>query len=203
MRQRRQIAARSHRAFLGHHRNHVSLEHVHQQVQRGLANARVPASEDVGAQEHQRANLRHRKWRAGPGRVREDQVPLQLSQVRLRDRDFRQGAESGVDPVGGCVAGRDPVDESPGGPHPLASLGGDLDAGPSARHGAHLFQGEPVAGKNDAHEALLHHLSIRASVHDNVPRDAHRAEVRRHLGRGRRPHPQRCPPGAGRAQGRP
>ena len=138
--ERRQIAARAHGPLLRNDRNDVAMQHLEEQLQGALADARISPGEHVGAQKHERPHLGQRQRRAGARRVREDQVALQLAQIAFGNRHFGQRAESGVDAVGRRVALGDALHQRPGRPHPLPGGGGDLHARTSARRRAHLFQ---------------------------------------------------------------
>src|SRR5438105_4259642 len=67
--ERRQIAARAHGALLRNDRNDVAMQHLEEQLQGALADARISPGEHVGAQQHERPHLGQRQRRAGARRV--------------------------------------------------------------------------------------------------------------------------------------
>ena len=76
-----------------------AAEHLAQQVGDLGAGAGVAARQHRGAQQHHGADRVARQRRADAGRVRADQVALQLADLGRRDADLGEGAEAGVDAV--------------------------------------------------------------------------------------------------------
>ena len=153
VRQGSEIAARAHRALLGHDGDDVPLEQRDQEVQRALADSAVPSGEHVRAKQHQRAHCLRRQGDAHSGGVRMQQVALQLAEIGARDGHLGQRAEPGVHAVGGDAALGDAVHQPARGPHALARRRGDLDVGATGRGLRDLLELQRVAVDDDAHRA--------------------------------------------------
>jgi len=76
MRQRSEVAARAHRAFLGDDGDDVALEQRDEQVQRALADPLYPPASTFARSSMKRADGRSRKRGPCSCRVRQDQVAL-------------------------------------------------------------------------------------------------------------------------------
>ena len=99
MRERCQVAAGAYRSARRDSRMNAMIEQCDQRFERGQPDAGTPARQDVGAQGHHRADLRHRQGFIHASRVASQEIDLQRSQLIGRNGHFRQGAESGVDAV--------------------------------------------------------------------------------------------------------
>jgi hypothetical protein len=151
--ERREVAARADGSAARDHGMDARVERVDQPVERRAADPREPFREDVGAQNHHRPHRARRQRLADAGRMAPQQVALQVAERRLRNLHFRQRAESGVDAVDRCVAGRMAIDNR--------SSGVDgRRRGRAERHGRQvvgdrreLVEGQAVAVEGD-HQML-------------------------------------------------
>src|SRR5690606_15939845 len=113
-----------------------------------LTNAGVPAGKDVRATHHERAHHVSRQRFADAGGVGEDEVELEAIEIRSIDPHFGEGAETGVDAVGGLVALGELLHEVTGGTDAFAGFVGDRH--PCATSDADdVVDGERASGEYD------------------------------------------------------
>ncbi len=99
MAQRGEVTARSYASLLRHQGQHSSIQHCNQCFyQRRLHSARRP-EEDIGAEEHDRAD--HGRWErsAHARRMAADEIGLELVELVGGDSHVGEFPEAGIDPV--------------------------------------------------------------------------------------------------------
>ena len=107
MGQRREIAARAHRAFLGNHRRDSVFEHGDQRFDHSRTAAAVTLREHVRAQHQHCTSFGLRKWRTESARVTADEVELQFAELGWFDANVRELTEARIDAVNGAAFGDD------------------------------------------------------------------------------------------------
>ncbi len=151
MRERREVAARAHRAPGRDVRDDAGVEHVDEQLHRLQPRARVPLREGVRAKEQRAADDLVRIRLPHPARVAAQETQLQLGRLLGRDRLRDEPAEAGVDAVG--VLARVLLEECARGDDPLPATLGEGDPAPADRDVPDVVQHEIVAGEQ---ERLVH-----------------------------------------------
>jgi hypothetical protein len=106
VRQRRQVAAGTHRSFFRDHRVHATVQHRRQGPRHHGTHAAVSERQRVCAQRQDRARLGFRKRTANPTSVTANEVELQPVDFVFGNPHLAQLAETGVDPVHGPIAVR-------------------------------------------------------------------------------------------------
>ncbi len=119
MRQGGQVAARAERTLLGDERVNPPVEHFQQQAQRRLTDAGMALGQGVGADQHQRARGGLIEQVAHPHRMADEDIPLELLDLFLRDDPVFERAEAGRNPIDDFAAG-DKILHRPGRPADLA-----------------------------------------------------------------------------------
>ena len=104
MRERREVARRADRAFLGNDRQHVGIEQREQGIDDVAAHTRHAMRKARGLQQQHQAHDRRCERLADAGAVRQHEVLLQLRQLVVGDARLRELAEAGVDAVDRLVA---------------------------------------------------------------------------------------------------
>jgi len=99
MRQRRQIAGRTHTALRRHARMYAAIEHVDQQLGDHRSHAAGPAQQHVRPEQHHGAHRVRRQRVANARRVTADEIELQPARLLGRDTHVRELSESRVDAV--------------------------------------------------------------------------------------------------------
>ena len=80
MRQRREIAARADRSFLGNDRVDAAIQHRDKQLDDLQPDPAKAEREDVGSEQHHRAHFRLGKRAADAAGVAADEIQLELAQ---------------------------------------------------------------------------------------------------------------------------
>ena len=88
---------------------HAAIQQIDQPFERRDADARIALRQHVGAKRHHRADGAHRQRIVDARGMAAKEIELELAERVLRDRDFRQRSEAGVDPVHRRVTLRLPV----------------------------------------------------------------------------------------------
>ena len=157
MGERSEIAARAHRALLGHDRVNAGVEHRNHRVERPGIDARVPRCERVDAQQQNRADDIFGEWVTHSGRVASDQVQLKTLEVGLRDDHVAEIPEAGVDPVDDFVSPKDVLHHLPGRAHPFLRFFGERNALAADGHTLDLIEGKVLSGQLDRHRVILYY----------------------------------------------
>ena len=97
--ERREVTTGTDRAARRDHGMHAGVQQLAQPLATQRAGAAATGREHGGAQQHHAADGFAREWGADPGRVRADEVFLELLDLRRADPDLGQGAEPGVHAV--------------------------------------------------------------------------------------------------------
>ncbi len=122
-----EIAAGPDGSLRGHERMDTPVQQRDQQLERLETHAGEAAGEHVRAQQHERPRLRHAERCADAGRVRAQQVRLQLAQAIERNPDVGEVAEAGGHAVDDRAASDGVVDHASCGHDGLARGGGERD----------------------------------------------------------------------------
>ncbi|MBW8701257.1 hypothetical protein MBT84_16760 [Streptomyces sp. MBT84] len=152
--QRGQIAGAAERAVLVHDRGDPGVEHVGHGLRHLGADAGVPGADGLQPQEHQGPHDLALHPRPDAGRVRADDVALQLRAQFRADVPGGQRTEPGADPVHGFRLRRQRVHDLAGRREGSHGLLGELDPGVRARHGENVGHGDP--GRPDHHCVHIH-----------------------------------------------
>ena len=120
MGERRQVARRAEAAARWDDRVDGRVEHADEQLDDVDADAGEPDRERVGTQQEHRAHDLVGQRVADAGRVRADQVALQLGGLVRLDAHVGEVAEAGRDAVDGGPLGHEPLDDRARRAHPLA-----------------------------------------------------------------------------------
>ena len=147
--QRREVAARSERAVLGHHRVEPGREQGEHRLGHHRPRARAPHGERAGAQEHHRPHHLALDRRPHPGRVRADQRALKLLAALRRDPGAGERAEPGRHAVDRLVRARETLDHGGALLHGGARLVREPRRHSVARDGHDVGRLDPVAGQLD------------------------------------------------------
>ncbi len=153
MGERRQIAARSHRAAARHQRQDVGAEQLEQRVDDLGPHARVAARQRVGAQQQHAAHGRIAERLADAGAVAQDQPALELLELIGGNAHAREIAEARVDTVHRCLAGERALDAPPASRDALAGSRREPAAAAPGDHGAKRRQRQRAAVELDHERA--------------------------------------------------
>ena len=154
VRERRQVAARTHRAAARHDRMHPVVEQVEEMVDRLPANAGEALREDVGSERHRCANGAHRERFTDTGGMAAEKIQLERLQRVAGNRGLRQRAEPGVDAVDGAVGAGMTIDDGARRVDALNRVSGQRDVEAAIRNVDELGQREraTVTGEEASHE---------------------------------------------------
>src|SRR5215469_1966070 len=97
--QRRQVAARTHRAFFRNHWTNAPIEHFAEQLDDLETDSTETEGQNIRPQHHHCPYLRLRHWISNSAGVAADKVQLELAQFAMRNADLGELAESSVDSV--------------------------------------------------------------------------------------------------------
>ena len=149
VRQRSEIAARADASLLRHPWMEARVQHLGQQLGQFRPRAGVALGDDIGAQQHHRADFALRHRIADAGGVTANEVALQLGQPRRRNRDVRQLAEAGRHAIDDGAVGDEAVDHPSSPRGALARRAGESDGSKVARDGDHVFDPQRIAVEDD------------------------------------------------------
>src|SRR4051812_12636027 len=99
MRQRREVSAGPHRAFLRNYRNDSAIVEFTKLLNDLPPNTAKAEGKHVCPQQNHRTNFRGREWFPDTASMASDEVQLQLSQFGWRNVNVRQLAKTGVHSV--------------------------------------------------------------------------------------------------------
>ena len=140
MRQRSQIAAGAHAALRRNDRMHAAVQHLAKRVDDRRTHAGEALGERVGAQQHHGAGNVFGQRFAHAGRVRAQQVDLQLADIVWRDAQIGKFADAGVHRIGDAIVLQQVFDHGARTLHRDARLGLQQDRAPLVDHLANIVQ---------------------------------------------------------------
>ena len=147
MSERREIAARAHRAARRDVRDDPGVEHREQELDGLDAGAGIPLGDRVGPQHHRRADDVVGIRLADATRVAAQEPQLQLLGLVLRDRLRHEAAEAGVDAVG--VLATQIVEQRPRAAHLLDRARRQSDRATADRDVVDVVDREVISGQQE------------------------------------------------------
>ena len=127
VRERSEIARRSHRALLGHHGMHAAIQARHQGLDHARPDARGAASQRRGEQQDHRARLGLGERGTDATGVAQHEVALQRGALGRRNHHVLELADAGGDAVDRLGAAGEPIDERAAGRQPRGGGGPQRD----------------------------------------------------------------------------